>query len=267
MDLDLVEKRAVITGGSRGIGLACAKRLRMEGADVAIVARSQENLESAALALQAIPGRGQVVGVAADTRDAAAVQSMVGAVVDRLGGIDILVNSAATPSGATLPPKLPDLVDDELRAEIDTKVLGYLHCIQAVVPHMRERGWGRIVNISGLAARVSGNTFASIRNVAVAAMTKTLADELARTGINVTVVHPGVTVTERTEGMLAGLAAARGTTSDDVAAAMAARVAIGRTVTAEEVADVIVFLCSPRSVAINGDAIAVGGGTIGAIHY
>lgn len=267
MDLGLAGRRALITGGSRGIGLACAKALRAEGADVALVSRDQAALEAVAAGLRALPGSGQVVAAAADTADAAAVQAMAGTVADRLGGIDILVNAAANPSGGSAPPKLAELADAALRAEIDTKVLGYLHCIQAVAPGMRERGWGRIVNISGLAARSTGNTFGSIRNVAVAAMTKTLADELAGTGINVTVVHPGLTVTERTPGMVAGLASARGIPEQEAAARMAANVALGRMVTAEEVADVVAFLCSPRSVAINGDAIAVGGGAIGAIHY
>lgn len=267
MDLDLAGKRAIVAGGSRGIGLACAKALRAEGAHVAIVSRDQAALDVVAAQLSELPGDGQVLGLAADTTDPAAVNAMVRAVVDRLGGVDILINAAANPSGGSAPPKLAELADAALRAEIDTKVLGYLHGIQAVVPHMQSQGWGRIVNISGLAARSSGNTFGSIRNVAVSAMTKTLADELARTGINITVVHPGLTVTERTPGMLANLAAARGISEDEAAARMAANVAIGRSVTAEEVADVIAFLCSPRSVAINGDAIAVGGGAIGAIHY
>ena len=114
---------------------------------------------------------------------------------------------------------------------------------------MAASGWGRIVNVSGLAARQTGSVVGSVRNVAVAALTKNLADELGPSGVNVTVVHPGPTVTER------------------VPPVDASGVSIGRLVTAAEVADVIVFLCSPRSVAVNGDAIAVGGGARGAIHY
>jgi NAD(P)-dependent dehydrogenase (short-subunit alcohol dehydrogenase family) len=120
---------------------------------------------------------------------------------------------------------------------------------------MAGAGWGRIVNVSGLAARQAGSVVGSVRNVAVAALTKNLADELGPRGINVTVVHPGFTLTERTAAL--GI--------DE--AAIAGGVAIGRIVTADEVADVIAFLCSPRSVAITGDAIAAGGGARGAIHY
>jgi NAD(P)-dependent dehydrogenase (short-subunit alcohol dehydrogenase family) len=132
---------------------------------------------------------------------------------------------------------------------------------------MTAQGWGRIVNISGLAARQTGNTFGSIRNVAVAALTKNLAQELGPAGINVTVVHPGLTVTERTPALVAGLASANGIDEDAARARLANGVTIGRLVTAAEVADVVVFLASPRSVAVNGDAIAAGGGAKGSIHY
>ncbi len=128
-------------------------------------------------------------------------------------------------------------------------------------------GWGRIINISGLAARSAGLPSGSIRNVAVAALTKNLADELGPSGINVTVVHPGATVTERTPAQVAAHAAAHGITEAEAAARLAAAVSIGRVVTAAEVADVVAFLASPRSLAINGDAIAAGGGAPGAIHY
>jgi NAD(P)-dependent dehydrogenase (short-subunit alcohol dehydrogenase family) len=166
----------------------------------------------------------------------------------------------------TVPADTTD--DAAVRAAVDTKVVGYLRCARAVAPHMTAQGWGRIINISGLAARSAGTAPAgSIRNVAVAALTKILADELGPSGIDVTVVHPGMTVTESTPDLLAALAAAGGGTAAAVTASLAGRVSIGRFVTAAEVADVVAFLASPRSVAINGDAIAAGGGTPGAIHY
>jgi NAD(P)-dependent dehydrogenase (short-subunit alcohol dehydrogenase family) len=109
--------------------------------------------------------------------------------------------------------------------------------------------------------------FGAIRNVAVAAMTKNLADELGSAGINVTVVHPGMTVTERTPAVIAAVAAARGVTPAEAEADIAAGISIGRIVTAREIADVVAFLASPRSVSITGDAISVGGGVAGAIYY
>jgi NAD(P)-dependent dehydrogenase (short-subunit alcohol dehydrogenase family) len=167
---------------------------------------------------------------------------MTARVADAFGGIDILVNAAATPNRGGFG-------EETLEAELNVKVRGYLRCARAVAPLMAIGGWGRIVNVSGLAARQTGSIVGSVRNVAVAALSKNLADELGPSGINVTVVHPGPTITERVPP--AG--------SEDVS--------LGRLVTAAEVADVIAFLCSPRSVAINGDAIAVGGGARGAIHY
>jgi len=132
---------------------------------------------------------------------------------------------------------------------------------------MKARGWGRIVNVSGLAARQSGNAIGSIRNVAVAALTKNLADELGPSGINVTVVHPGLTRTERTAAMVAAQAKAQGVSEASVLERMAEGNSIRHLVDASEVADVVAFLCSPKSVAINGDAIAAGGGAPRAIHY
>ena len=147
------------------------------------------------------------------------------------------------------------------------KVLGYLRCARAVVPSMKANGWGRIINVSGLAARSSGAITGSVRNVAVAAATKNLADELGHHGINATVVHPGFTVTEKTPETIALRAQRAGISLAEAERQLAAGVSIGRLVTAEEVAAVVAFLASPRSVAINGDAITVGGGVPGPIYY
>jgi NAD(P)-dependent dehydrogenase (short-subunit alcohol dehydrogenase family) len=265
VDLQLTGKRAVVTGGSRGIGLAIADTLAAEGADVVLVARTQPALDAAA-ARVARHGR-RALAVAADTTDDSAVRSMIETAADRLGGVDILVNSAAEPARPDAGRLLADLADDDLRAEVETKVLGYLRTARAAAPYMIEQGWGRIINISGLAARQATSTFGSVRNVAVAAMTKNLADELGPAGINVTVVHPGLTVTERTPALVADFATARGVTQAEAERRLAAGISIGRMITAAEVADVVAFLASPRSVAINGDAIAAGGGSRGPIHY
>jgi NAD(P)-dependent dehydrogenase (short-subunit alcohol dehydrogenase family) len=265
VDLQLTGKRAVVTGASRGIGYAVADTLAAEGADVVLVARDQAALDAAA---QRVGRHGRrIMAVAADTTDDAAVRAMIDACVSGLGGVDILVNAAAQPARPQAAQALAELADDDLRAEIETKVLGYLRTARAAAPYMIEQGWGRIVNISGLAARQATGVVGSIRNVAVAAMTKNLADELGPAGINVTVVHPGLTVTERTPAMIAAHAAARGMSEAEAERAMAASVSIRRLVTAAEIADVVAFLASPRSVAINGDAIAAGGGTRGAIYY
>jgi NAD(P)-dependent dehydrogenase (short-subunit alcohol dehydrogenase family) len=265
MDLELTGKRAVVTGGNRGIGLAVARALVAEGCDVALVARDKRALDAARESLVASSGQ-TVLAVPCDTGDDASVAAMAAAVIDGLGGADILVNAAAKAnSGAVVGVDGFDV--DEFGEQINVKVLGYLRCIRAFVPHMRAAGWGRIINISGLAARSTGAITGTVRNVAVAAMTKNLADELGRDGINVTVVHPGVTVTEKTPENLADRAARAGVTVPEIERRLGASVSIGRLVTAEEVANVVTFLASPRSVAVNGDAIAVGGGVPGPVHY
>ena len=266
MDLQLTGKRALVTGGSRGIGRAVARQLAAEGADVAVVARTAAPLRAAADELAGASGR-TVVAVPADTGSDAQVRDMVATVVAELGGVDILVNAAAIPGSSAPPPALADITSDMVLADLNVKVLGYLRCAREAVPHMRAAGWGRIVSISGLAARRSGSTIGSMRNVAVAAMTKNLADELGRDGINVTVVHPGLTWTERIPGLIDRRAREEGRDPAEVAADLARRNALGRLVTAEEVADVVAFLASPRSVAVTGDAVAVGGGDGRAIHY
>jgi NAD(P)-dependent dehydrogenase (short-subunit alcohol dehydrogenase family) len=267
MDLQLEGKRALVTGGSRGIGKAIARALAQEGVDVALLARSADALQAAARELAAQTGR-KVVGICGDTTSDDSVRHAVAEAVAALGGgIDILVNAAAEPAGFAGPPKLAEITGSFFHGELDTKVMGYIRCAREVVAEMQAQGWGRIVNISGLAARQTGNTVGSIRNVAVAALTKNMADELGPAGIQVTVVHPGLTRTERTAPLVAARAREQGVAEAAIEAQMAAGNSIQHLVTAEEVAFVVAFLCSPRSRAINGDAIAAGGGAPRSIHY
>ena len=266
MDLQLSGRRALVTGGSRGIGKAVARALLREGAVVAIAARDPEVLARAAEDLGREAGR-EVAALVVDTAHDASVREMVAEAAGRLGGLDILVNAAAMPGGQAPPPKLAEVTDEAFWSDVNVKVMGYLRCAREAAPHMIAGGWGRIVMVSGLAARQTGSIIGSIRNVSVAALAKNLADELGPKGINVTVVHPGLTVTEKVGDLLAARARAQNIAEDEMARRMAAGVAIGRLVTAEEVADVVAFLASPLSVAINGDAIACGGGARGAIHY
>ncbi len=265
MDLGLRGRRAIVTGASRGIGLAVAQALAAEGAAVALVARDAAGLATAA---DRVAGHGgPVLPLSADTTDDTAVRAMVDRVVTEFGGVDVLVNCAARPASAGATPPLAELTDDDVRVELETKVLGYLRCARAVAPHMAAAGWGRIVNVSGLNARRTGSLVGSVRNVAVAAMTANLADELGPSGITVTCVHPGTTVTERTPSVVADRAAREGVEEAEAQRRMAAGTSIGRLVTAAEVADVVAFLASPRSAGITGESIAVGGGSRGVISY
>lgn len=252
MDLRLEGKRAIVTGGSRGIGKAIARQLALEGADVVIAARSVGPLEDAAAELARETGR-QIIPIAVDTGDSESVGRLIASSIDRLSQIDILVNNAAVPGGISPATRLDQVVDEQVLQDIDIKVVGYLRTARALAPHLIKNGWGRIINIGGLAIHRTGRPVATLRNVGVAAITKNLADELGPKGINVVAVHPGATRTERTDPAQEK--------------ALAANVAIGRIVDAREVAWLVAFLASPLSVAINGDAIAAGGGTLGTIHY
>jgi NAD(P)-dependent dehydrogenase (short-subunit alcohol dehydrogenase family) len=230
------------------------------------VARDATGLEAAADEIVA-ETKSEVLTIAADTGSDTAVSAMVALAVDALGGIDILVNAAAQPGGQAPPPKLAEIDDAIAWPDLNVKVLGYLRCIREVAPHMAAKGGGRIVNISGLAARSTGSTVGSMRNVAVAALTKNVADELAAQHITAVVVHPATTRTERTPAVIEAMAKRRGVPAQEVETQMNSSNLLGRLVDAQEVAWVVAFLCSPKAVAINGDAIVVGGGIRGAIHY
>jgi NAD(P)-dependent dehydrogenase (short-subunit alcohol dehydrogenase family) len=150
---------------------------------------------------------------------------------------------------------------------MNVKVMGYLRTAREVAPIMARQGGGRIINISGLAARTTGSTIGSIRNVSVSALTKNLADELAPQGIAVVCVHPAMTRTEKTPGVIERQAKAQGVSPAEIEKRMAGKNLVRKLITAEEIAHVVVFLASPRAVAINGDSIAAGGGQPGSIHY
>ena len=265
MNLELTGKKALITGGSRGIGKAIARELALEGVDVAIAARGIDALTETMNELSAETG-GKIVPITVDTGDERSVRDAVAVASSELGGIDILVNNAAVPGGGPAPT-LESITLEAFDADMHVKVMGYIRCAQAVVPCMRESGWGRIINISGLAARQVGSTIGSMRNVAVVAMARNLAAELCGDGITVNVIHPGMTRTERTSGMLETRAKAAGTSVEEAEAAMSTGNNGGRIIDATEIAYVATFLASPRSGAITGDVIAAGGGVGPAIHY
>jgi len=262
MDLQLTGKRALVVGGTKGIGRATAVVLAREGAVVTVAAR--HDVEDAAAAIAGESG-GTVHGVALDSRDDASVQAGVARAAELMGGVDILVNTAASPWSAAKNTVASQTSDEAMRIEFEEKVLGYLRTARAAAPHMTAAGWGRIVNVSGLGARRAGSVAQTVRNISVAAVTKNLADELGPLGVNVTVVHPGVT---RTDGVAARVdeRVAAGEPLEDVEREVARNI-IGRIVTPEEVADVIAFLASPRSVAITGGAVDAGGGTPGVVVY
>jgi NAD(P)-dependent dehydrogenase (short-subunit alcohol dehydrogenase family) len=252
MDLQLTGKRAIVTGASRGIGKAIALALAQEGVDVAIVARSLEPLQATAAALSEASGR-RVIAVAGDTGDDRSVTALVEAAVRELGGVDILVNNAATPGGAGPAARLAEVTGQALLDDVNVKVAGYLRTAQAVAPHLVASGWGRIISIGGLAARSTGQYVASVRNAAVSALTKNLADEFGARGVTAIAIHPGATRTEKTTAEQEERFATTNT--------------IGRLVDASDIAWLVTVLASPKNVAINGETIAAGGGVPKVINY
>ena len=135
MDLELTGKRAIVTGGSRGIGKAIARQLASEGVDVVISARGKEQLVATAAELSRETGR-RVIPVVTDTSDEKSVNALVAAAIAELGGIDILVNNAALPGGISTATKLEQIVDAEVLQDIDIKVVGYLRTARALAPHL-----------------------------------------------------------------------------------------------------------------------------------
>ena len=266
MDLELLGKTAIVTGGSRGIGKAIARELALEGVDVAIAARNPERLEAAARELSEETGR-RIVPISFDTGDDESVRDMVRTAADALGHLDILVNNAAQPGSVLPPAPITEFTGDHFWPDMNIKVMGYLRCARETAPYMIQQGWGRIINIGGLAARQSGNIIGSMRNVAVVALTKNMADELGPKGINVTVVHPGAVRTERTPRTLEGQAQQLGITPEEAEQRMAGGNSVRRIIEARELGYIVTFLASPKSIAINGDVIAAGGGSGRTIHY
>ena len=272
MDLGLGGKRAIVTGGSKGIGKAIALELAREGADVAVVARTRDQLEAAAREIEAATKR-RIVALPADVTSKAEVDRMVAEAAQRLGGLDILVNSGSPPggsAGATGP--IESVVDEDLLHDFDVKYVGALRCARAAIPFMKQGGWGRIINISGTNARNAGNLSGGARNGALVHFTKTLAVQLGRYGITVNCVHPGQTRTERTPRLLAARAAELGVTPEeaekrDYAPDSPRGNSIGRIVDAEEIAYVTAFLAADKSWAISGELIVATGGAGRSVYY
>ena len=262
MDLELQGKRALITGGSKGIGKAIALELAREGADVAIAARSKDVLDATTAEIASETGQ-KVIGIPTDTTSWDDVQNMVETTVRELGGVDILVNSAAM-VGGQVHGTLEEAEEKDLIEDLDTKVVGYFRCIKAVAPHMKAQKWGRIISIGGVSARQS--TIYGLRNAAVVHMTKTLSDQLGSDGITLNVVHPGLTLSEVIEGRLNAQAESQGVSRDEVNASVSQNVAIGRPIDPQELAWLTAYLASPKAECITGETIAAGGGAKGGVH-
>ena len=253
MDLGLTDKVVLVTGGSKGIGLACARGFLAEGARVAIVSRSAENVAAARSAL------GGVLGIAADMTDAVQAVAMVEEVERQLGPIDVLVNSAG--AARRTPPD--ELTPQAWHAAMEAKYFTYIHAIDPVVKRMAARGAGVIVNVIGNGGKVASpvHLAGGSANAALMLATAGLATAYAVRGVRVLGVNPGLTETDRVaEGMLAD-AKLSSITPAEARARAVAKIPMGRMARAEEVADVVVFLASGRASYVTGVNIAMDGAT------
>jgi len=253
MRLELDRKVVLVTGGSKGIGLACAEAFLGEGAQVAIASRSRENLERAARTL------GGVVPVAADLTRADAGAQLIREVEAKLGPVDVLINSA----GAAKRYLPEDLDVQSWHAAMDAKYFTYIHAMQAVLPGMAARGAGNVVNIIGMGGKVATSIHlpGGAANSALMLATVGLAQVYGPKGIRINAINPGATLTERLKEGLAVEAKARNTTADEVLAQGQARVPLRRYATPEDVANVALFLASELASYVTGAILPMDGGS------
>ena len=262
MDLGLAGKTCAVTGASRGIGRETALRLCAEGASVLLVARSEGPLREAAE--ECARAGGDAAALVCDVTDGDAGERIVAEAEGRFGALDVLVNNAGTARWRDLD----DVPDEDWRAAWEVNVMASLRTMRAAIPKMRERGWGRVVNVSSTAGkRPSANMPEySVAKAAQLSLSRLFADRCAPDGVLVNAVCPGPTKSELWVGegglaeqsaALSGLASA----GEAMAKAGAGR-PIGRLAEVGEIAAAIVFLCSEQASYVAGAAWSVDGGTV-----
>ncbi len=250
-DLGLENKIAIVTGGSGGLGRATAHRLAEEGVNVVICGRREDYLKAVADDLSSATG-GTVVAVRADVSVAADCDNLIKATLDRFDGIDILVNNA----GASAAASFEQVSDEAWQADFDLKVMGAVRMCRGVLPSMRSRGGGSIVNaaISGGKTPLARSLPTTLSRAAGINLTKSMANEYAAENIRVNAICIGL-IKSAQWNRRAGDGSV-----DDLYAGMAKRIPIGRVGEAEEYADLVAFLASDRARYITGTAINLDGG-------
>lgn len=244
MDLGLNGKACIVTGATSGIGAAVAGQLRSEGAQVLGVARSSGDFQ-------------------ADVTDPAAPGRIVQACVDAFGAVDVLVNNA----GSMPVTPLDELSDADWQSQWELNVMASLRLMRAAAPLMAERGWGRIVNVASSAGKrpSSRNAAYSVTKAAQLSLSRVFADEYAPRGVLVNAVAPGPTASELWAGdggIASQIAERSGTTREQELESAGSKIPLGRMADPEEVAAVIVFLCSDRASDVAGASWSVDGGSV-----
>jgi NAD(P)-dependent dehydrogenase (short-subunit alcohol dehydrogenase family) len=258
MELGLRGKVVVITGGSKGIGLACARAFLEEGAKVGIVSRAEENLDRARAELG--QGDDRLVCHAADLIDAAAARGAVEAMEAALGPIDVLVTSAG--AAQRTPPN--ELTPAHWRAAMDAKYFSYVNVIDPVIKRMAARGRGVIVNVIGNGGKVASPIHipGGAANAALMLATAGLANAYAANGVRVIGLNPGLTATGRVEEGMRADAAARGISLEEALRAGIAKIPLGRMAEPGEIASAALFLASDRASYITGVTISMDGASV-----
>lgn len=255
MDLGLAGRRVLVTGGSKGLGFAIAQELVREGAHVAICSRNEEEVTAAAETLRAEGGT--VHAQRADVTDAGEVRELVARSVEALGGLDGLVNNA----GGAKPGNFEALTDDDWHADLDVKLFSLIRCCREVLPHLRNAGGGRIVNIGAVYGRYPNPAFfgTSVLRAAGNSFTKTFALEVARDNVLVNGVNIGFVVTPQWDNIHRKRAPEL-EQNEFFRRLAAEEVPLGRFGTPDEVSGIVTFLLSGRSSYITGASIDVAGG-------
>jgi 3-oxoacyl-[acyl-carrier protein] reductase len=257
VDLGLSGKACIVTGATSGIGAATARMLAAEGARVLLVARDGGRLADAADPLA------DAAACAADVTDPASAERIVADCEARFGRVDVLVNNAGTMPVAALD----ELTDEDWQSQWELNVMASLWLMRVAAPKMAANGWGRIVNVSSSAGKrpSTRNAAYSVTKAAQLSLSRVFADHYAAQGVLVNAVTPGPTATELwtgAEGIAAQVASKAGTTREDELATAASKVPLGRLGEPDEIAAVIVFMCSEQVTNVTGASWSVDGGTV-----